>query len=297
MHLAQVGHQILLGSRRFQPTPDCLPCARVLTTNWDNDNQLRQTCKNVDIVIHAAGMNANDCDKNPVAALAFNGVATARIVNAASEAGVNQFIYLSTAHVYSHALIGTITEETCPKNLHPYATTHLAGEFSVLAPNKKSDMDAIVLRLSNVFGAPINKKVDCWTLLVNDLCKQAVEKRFLTLRSSGIQHRDFISMSKLCLIIEQLIYDGGGERRNGIFNIGNGVSQSVLEMTEIIQDRCKQILGFQPDILRPSEINNFNCVPLNYDSIYLNNLLAKFNYIDANDEIDDLLRFCKSNFE
>jgi hypothetical protein len=50
------------------------------------------SCDGVYVVIQAAGMNAQDCAADPVAALTFNGVATARLVMAASRTGVQRFI-------------------------------------------------------------------------------------------------------------------------------------------------------------------------------------------------------------
>jgi len=77
------------------------------------------SCDGVYVVIQAAGMNAQDCAADPVAALAFNGVATVRLVMAASRTGAQRFISLSTAHVYASPLAGTITEATYPRNLTP----------------------------------------------------------------------------------------------------------------------------------------------------------------------------------
>jgi UDP-glucose 4-epimerase len=136
VHLAQAGHQIVLGSRNASSPPVWLPQAEVLQIAWGDAGALEQSCDGVDVVIHAAGMNAQDCAADPAAALGFNGVATARLVAAACRAGVQRFIYLSTAHVYASPLVGAITEETCPRNMHPYATSHIAGEHAVLYANQ-----------------------------------------------------------------------------------------------------------------------------------------------------------------
>ena len=53
----------------------------------------------------------------------------------------------------------------------------------------------MIIRLSNSYGAPISKDVNRWTLVVNDLCRQAITNRELKLKSSGEQHRDFIPIS------------------------------------------------------------------------------------------------------
>jgi UDP-glucose 4-epimerase len=131
-YLAQKGHHVILGSRITSISPAWLPHAEVIQIDWDDEVALEHICSQVDVVIHAAGMNTQDSTADPIAALAFNGLATARLVTAACWKGVQQFIYLSTAHVYANPLVGVITEESCPRNLHPYATSHLAGEQEVL---------------------------------------------------------------------------------------------------------------------------------------------------------------------
>ena len=119
VHLAQAGHQVLIGSRNESNPPDWLPQAEVAQIKCNDDCFIESSWEGVDVIIHAAGMNAQDCAADPVAALDVNGVATARLVEAASRAGVKKFIYLSTAHIYASLLVGTITEETLPRN--PYA--------------------------------------------------------------------------------------------------------------------------------------------------------------------------------
>lgn len=295
-HLQQAGHQIILGSRNASSSPDWLPQANVVQTDWNDERALEQICNGVDVVIHAAGMNAQDCSSNPVAALQFNGLTTARLVAAASRAGVRRFIYLSTAHVYASPLIGVITEDTCPRNLHPYATSHLAGEHAVLSANQRGHIEGVVLRLSNAFGVPAHKDVNCWMLLVNDLCRQAVETRKLILHTRGLQQRDFVSMNEVCRVATYLTTGNGDSLNSGIFNMGTGVSQSVLEIAQMIQQRCKQVLGFEPELHRPEEGATESHLMLNYRADRLAAIGIDTNG-DANmAEIDNLLRFCHSTF-
>lgn len=295
-HLAQAGHQIVLGSRKAVRSPAWLPHAEVAQMNWDDAAALERICNGVDVVIHAAGMNAQDCAADPVAALAFNGLATARLVAAASRVGVKRFVYLSTAHVYASPLVGTVNEDTCPRNLHPYATSHLAGEHAVLSASKRGLIQGIVLRMSNAFGAPMHMDVNCWMLLVNDLCRQAIQVRKLVLSSSGQQQRDFIGMTEVCRVVERLAFGGGDDCETGIFNIGAGMAQPVLTMAQTIQERCAKILGFEPELQREKERKNDSITPLTYRPDRLGEIGIKLNGLNNTDEIDHLLRYCNITF-
>ena len=293
VHLVQAGHQIVLGSRNVCNSPFWISQAEVTQVIWDDGCALERSCDSVDVVIHAAGMNAQECVGNPVAALEFNGVATARLVAAASRAGVRRFIYLSTAHVYASPLVGTITEDTCPRNKHPYATSHLAGEYMVLSTRQ---IQGIVLRLSNAFGAPMHKEANCWMLLVNDLCRQAVQTHKLVLQTSGLQQRDFIGLTNVCRVVEQFVLGHGGSAQQGTYNIGAGVSQSVLEIGRLVQQRCLQVLGFEPVLQRVQRGEENQQPTLTYRTDNLASLGIKFNSLDNSLEIDNLLRFCQAAF-
>lgn len=295
-YLRQNWHQIILGSRKASCPPEWLPNAEVAQIDWGDSRALKQICSRVDVVIQAAGMNAHDCASDPVAALEFNGLVTARLVDAASRVGVKRFIYLSTAHVYASPLVGTITEESCPRNLHPYATSHLAGEHAVLSAKQRGQIEGIVLRLSNAFGAPAHKAVNCWMLLVNDLCMQAVQTRKLVLQTSGLQQRDFIGMTEVCRVVEHLALGNSPSTQPCIFNVGSGVSQSVYAMAQSIQQRCAQVLGFEPVLQRVEGAAVEQPPKLAFRVENLAALGIKSDCLENLAEIDSLLRFCQSTY-
>ena len=295
IHLAQAGYSIVLGSRKDVASPPWLPQSEVMQTDWDDVEVLKHCCKAVDVVIHAAGINAQDCVADPVAALAFNGVATARLVSAACSAGVKRFIYLSTAHVYSSPLVGNITEETFPRNLHPYATSHFAGECVIRSANQRNEIEGIVVRLSNAYGAPVHMNVDCWMLLINDLCRQAATTQSLILRTSGLQRRNFISLPDVCQAISCLLFANISNLSTGIFNVGGYWSPTVWEVACLIHERCSTILNFEPRLIRIAPHKNEHVVGLKYccDALHKIGFQPSASNVE---EIDHLLDFCKTSF-
>jgi UDP-glucose 4-epimerase len=156
-------------------------------------------------------------------------------------------------------------------------------------------MDGIVVRLSNAFGAPMQKEVNCWMLLVNDLCRQAVETRKLVLQTSGLQHRDFIGLTSVCRVVEALALNTQS-RQSVICNVGSGVSQSLLAMTRQIQQRCVQVFGFEPELQRLQSALYEHHPELTFRTDNLAALGINFGSLDASAEIDSLLCFCHSSF-
>ena len=294
-YLHQLGYEVLLGSRNALESPSWLPDASVLKTEWDDVNKLFDVCCKCDVIVHSAGVNAKECSADPVNALSFNGLATSRLVDAACKAKVDRFIYLSTAHVYGNTLQGTVTEDTLPRNLHPYATSHLAGEASVLYRTQLQQLQGFVLRLSNAFGAPANVEANCWMLLVNDMCRQALTSRRMTLRSNGMHFRDFITLEDVSRAINKIIQLPSSEAKHHLFNVGSGKSQRIIDMVELIQSRCHYLYNFSPEIIL-SEPGGFETFPqFDYNIDKLSSLgFALLNNQAA--EVDNLFRLCANIF-
>jgi len=287
--------QVILGSRFPKEPPTWLPEASVITTDWNNVAALERACKDVDTILHFAAMNEIDAAKNPTDALQMNGVATVRLVEAAKLANVKKFIYLSTAHVYGSPLKGIIDETVCPRPIHPYATSHRAAEDVVLALRHENVMSGLVIRLSNSFGAPAHPDVNRWTLLVNDLCRQAVTEKKLTLHSSGLQRRDFVTLSDVSRAIMHILSLKNRDIGDGIFNVGGSWSPKIVEMANLIAARCEIILGYFPEVIRPEPVGNEEDHKLDYRI----NKLKSTGFTLCNNhevEIDDTIRLCKQSF-
>ena len=286
-------YEIILASTRALKIPYSSKNIKVIQINWKDEESISNACANIDVIIHTAGMNAQDCNINPVEALNVNGTYTAKLVKIAISNKVKKIIYFSTAHVYNNPLKGIITEDVSPKNKHPYSTSHLAGENSVIQAHLSGKLQGVVLRLSNCIGAPKDINSNCWMLLVNDLCKQIIEHQKMKINTNGKQLRNFITITDVCRVINLFIELNFRSNENTIFNVGNETI-SIIEMAEIIQKRCKLILGFSPKL----EINK-------QDNIEVENFQYKTNKLDSigfkshisyEKEIDDLLIFCKKNF-
>jgi UDP-glucose 4-epimerase len=241
-------HEVVLGTRTPQRVPAWAAAHRVVETDWMHEATLAHACAGVEAIVHLAGMNARRCAEDPVGALEINAVATARLLRAAAAAGVRRFIYLSSAHVYGAALEGTVDESTCPAPRHPYATSHRAGEDVARHAQQSGGIEALVVRLSNSYGAPADPTADCWTLLTNDLCLQAVRSRRLILRTSGGQRRDFVPLAECCRALAHMLAVPASVCAEEVINLGGGWTPRVREMAELIAARVAVVLGSRPEV-------------------------------------------------
>ena len=293
--LSLADYEIVLGSRTLAKSTSWLREARAVQTCWDSQVRLKESCSDVDAVVHLAGMNASDCATDPEGALKANSTATARLLEAAVKQGVKRFIYLSTAHVYGNPLRGEITEKTSPSANHPYATSHLAGEAIVQDKHQQGEIHGLIIRLSNAFGAPAHKDANCWTLLANDLCRQAVTNQKMVLRSSGMQRRDFVPISDVCSSIHHLLHLPEKNVDKNVFNVGGAWSPTIWDLACLVQERCKMVLGFEPDLSRNTQGIDKADSEFDYciDALLQTGFNPEFNRVK---EIDRLLDFCKEAF-
>jgi UDP-glucose 4-epimerase len=263
--------------------------------NLQNDNDIKNICKNSDIIIHFAAINEIDSILNPEQAILINTLGTMKLVHAAREAGVRRFIYFSTAHVYRSPLEGVISESMVPRPTHPYAITHRAAEDFVLAGNGHTSMDGIVIRLSNSIGYPIDGHVNRWSLAGNDMCRQAMTMKQIRLKTSGLQQRDFITLSDVARAVVHMIGLPHFSIGEGIFNLGGENVMSILDLAKRIQTRCTDRFGFTPSIHRPDPPAGERNGQLSYSI----DRLKSTGFIlegDLDQEIDGTLSFCRKNF-
>src|SRR5207302_2088026 len=108
----------------------------------------------------------------------------------------------------------------------------------------------VVVRLSNAFGAPVDPATECWHLVTNDLCRQAVTLRRAVLKTQGSQRRDFIAVAEVCRAITHLLQLPKPRLGDGLFNLGGGWAPTLLQMAQLVAARVEACLGFQPEVIR-----------------------------------------------
>ena len=255
-------------------------------------DSLSKACKNIDCVIHLAALNEIDSLKEPEKALRINGEGTLKLLEAAASAKAEKFIYFSTFHVYGQNAVGKITEKTPTAAFHPYAITHHVAEDFLRMHVKAGNLKGIALRLSNGFGYPAHLGVNRWTLAFNDFCLQSVLDKKIVLKSSGKQHRDFITLTDVCGCVEHLLKTEKAFLSDDIiYNLGGNYSIPIIDAARMVSERCEKVLGYSPQIITESD-KPARGEPVDYvtDKVLKTGFKLKSN---VTEEIDKTLLFCK----
>jgi UDP-glucose 4-epimerase len=294
-YLLGAGYRVIIGSsRKDSELPYELKDCSLVYTNFDDISALSNVCRKVDCIIHLAAVNARQSQDDPQLAIKVNGIGSYNLIQASVKSNVKYFIYFSTAHIYGLPLTGKIDESTLPKPAHPYAITHRLAEDFLLESIGSQNVKGCIVRLSNSIGPPLTKETNCWMLFVNNACKQAIVDRRIVINFNPYSKRDFVPISSICKITEYFLSSYMTEDYP-IFNVGSGVSHTLLQIAEIISDRCKELLGFSPEIIF-DESNAIDNTSLEYKINKLTTVMGYTINSSLESSIDEVLEFCNVEF-
>lgn len=247
--LHEAGWKVRVASRRTRVWPGRAGSSiEVVGCDWRDRAERKRALAGCHAMVMLAAANELEAARDPVAAADATATQCLAWLQDGREAHLSRFLYMSTIHVYGPATGELIREKTRPQPMHPYGETHLAAEVFVEAAGKRGDVPTTIFRLSNAFGTPVDPAVDRWTLLVNDLARQAVVTGRLVLRSDGLQARDFIPLEAVCRASRWALETPAP---GPLYNVGSGQSVTVFEMASLVAARCTVLFGWTPPVVRP----------------------------------------------
>ncbi|MBA1445778.1 MAG: UDP-glucose 4-epimerase GalE [Chromatiales bacterium] len=201
----------------------------------------------IDTVLHfAAHTVVPESVENPLKYYGNNTCNTRSMLQCCAEAGVENFIFSSTAAVYGTPESGIAHEDTPTSPINPYGTSKLMSEWMLRDLSAATDMKHVILRYFNVAGCDpegrIGQATPNATLLTKVACEAAVGKRdsvyiygtdYPTPDGTGV--RDYIHVEDLAAAhvkaIEHLRKGGDSV----ILNCGYGHGFSVREMLQAVE--------------------------------------------------------------
>jgi UDP-glucose 4-epimerase len=235
---------IILGtSRKISEASDWAKAFHIVPLNiLDPASIEKAILDDIHVIVHLAALNENDSFNNIESAWKTNTLGTQALLSAADQKKIQKFIYFSTFHVYGDCQ-GEITEDSPTWPHHPYAATHRAAEDMVRFYQRYKDMETLTLRLSNGFGYPMDSEVNRWTLIFNDLCRQAMTSGEMVIKSSGKQYRDFVALHDVAAAVDHFLFISSEKWDDGLFNLGGDCSFSILEVAKTIATVYEQKYG------------------------------------------------------
>jgi len=156
-------------------------------------------------------------------------------------------------------------------------------------------MIGMSMRLSNAVGAPLSGDVDRWSLVANDLCRQAATQGSIVLRSAGIQHRDFVAMADVVAATAFMATAPNESLTHDVYNLASGESVSIRSLAGLVQESYAEVFGRDVPLEAPDPATGETEQPLKVDVSRMQE--AGFRREgDLKGELRQTLELCKRAF-
>lgn len=208
---------------------------KVVKADLTRSEDCARVCKGMDIVIMAAASTAGAgvMDKNPLALVTPNVVMNTLMLEAAYQAGVKKFVFISSNAVYPPFDYPVKEEEMMAappfEKYYPISWMKRFGEIlcETYATKIKNPMQTIVLRPANMYGPHDDFEPET-SHMVAALLRKVIERMDpLEVWGDGTEIKDLIYVEDF---VEGMVAALAKLDRYEPLNIGTGISVSVNEV-------------------------------------------------------------------
>lgn len=204
----------------------------------------------VDCLVHCAGVIDEDFKADPMAAYRRATLGAEALLNTAVKSGSRRFIYVSSTHVYG-AQVGTKSEDSPPDPQSHYALAHFCTEQIFRRQAMNCQASFAILRPNAVYGLPVHpESFQRWSLIPFSFPREAKGEGRITLKSSGLQKRNFVSTAAIADIVARCV-DGDLAEASAAINVLGTETESVYEFAQRCRKIAEEQLGRPCTVERP----------------------------------------------
>ena len=210
-----------------------------IKSNLENKNECKKICKDIDIVVMCAANSSGAAvmEKTPLVHMTPNLIMNANMLEAAYEANVKKFIFISSNTVYPHVNFAVKEEDAKFDFFEKYYVVGWMKRFTeilceIYSKKIKNKMITIIVRPGNLYG-PHDKFDLEKSKVIPALIRRVIEKQNpLTVWGDGNDIKDFLFISDFSDIIIKII---NTVDYHDVFNIASGKGITIKEiLSEII---------------------------------------------------------------
>lgn len=191
----------------------------------------------VDYVLHQAALGSVPRSIfDPIKSHESNVSGFIKMLFAAKEAKVKQFVYASSSSVYGDAAQLPMVEERLGELLSPYAATKKINEVYAQAFTNSYGLNCVGLRYFNVFG-PRQDPQGAYAAVIPRWIQTILDKNTCEIYGDGETSRDFSYVDN---VVQANLLAAVSEIPKGVFNIACGDKLSLTELYNLI---AEEMLG------------------------------------------------------
>ena len=194
--------------------------------------KLNKYFRKIDIVFHLAALaEIVPSIENPDEYFETNVAGTLNVLEASKKNNVKKIIYAASSSCYGLPKKFPTSEKENIDCRYPYALTKHLGEQMILHWSKVFKINAISLRLFNVYG-PRSRTSGTYGAVFGVFLAQKFAKKPFTVVGDGKQKRDFTYVSD---VVDCFIKSGFSKLSDQIFNVGTGKAKSINSLVKLLK--------------------------------------------------------------
>ncbi len=180
---------------------------------------------------HAANASVSVSVKQPLFDAAQNILGTLNLLEAARQAGVSRFIYISSGGAMYGSPLQLPIDEQHPSNpVSPYALSKHTGERYVRVYGEEHGLSWTSLRYANVYGPRQDPHGEAGVIAI--FCQNLIDGIAPEIHWDGEQTRDFVYVAD-CASANLAALQAEG---NQAYNVGTGIGTSINTLFETLID-------------------------------------------------------------
>ncbi|MBI4322991.1 MAG: SDR family NAD(P)-dependent oxidoreductase [Candidatus Omnitrophica bacterium] len=199
--------------------------ARLIEADLTDATAVEEAMAGAEVVFHLAAFVAmEDSFQRPHRCVEVNTVGVFNVLRSAARHGVRKVVFSSSSAVYADEPAGSKDEREPPRPANLYGVTKVSGEHLLEMYAQLDGLPYVALRYFNVFGPRQSPDSD-YAAVIPAFISRALRGDHLIIYGDGTQTRDFVYVDDV--VHANLLAAQAGQ---GVYNIGTGVSRSVLEL-------------------------------------------------------------------
>lgn len=240
-YFLQKGEEVIASSRQFtDSTKNLLAKATLCELNVLDKEALNKLSITADVIIHTA--TANDIiSKDTLKGIELSAIGTKNILDFALQNKIPKVIVFSTLQVYGTELKGAIDENAPLHYQNDYGLNHLFGEMYAELYSRQGKLKTVSVRPSNVYGRILTDAFNRWSLVPGCFCKEVVESGTITIKSSGLQMRNFVNLQNLSRAVDCILQHFPDSYE--CYNLASSQANTMVEAAQKVKKVYEQLFN------------------------------------------------------
>lgn len=216
--------------------------------------RMRELFLGGELVFHEAALGSVPWSiKDPLLTHATNMTGFVNVLEASRANGIERVVYASSSAVFGDSTASPAFEGAEGEVLSPYAATKRAQEIYSQAWSRCYGMTIVGLRYFNVFGARQDPN-GAYAAVIPKWLSRMKSGRACAIFGDGSSTRDYCHVSNVIRANFLAASHAYGEPASRAYNIGCGLSTSLIELHEMMRRRVEEKFGLcvaSPEFMPP----------------------------------------------